>query len=96
MSGPKRFVVECVWSGYVSSQARPCHRTVETGRRVAALQKIDGVIFTDGTTMSVSVRPAAPREKVQEIHGYDQLLSDFARRGMTGWCRVADLREVTP
>lgn len=43
--------------------------------------------------MSVSHREGKPKEKVVEIHGYDDLLSNFAARGMTGRVEVAALVE---
>ncbi len=94
MSG--RFVVECVWGGYVSSQSRTCHVSVETKKRAEAIGKITGIAFADGTSMSVSVRRAKPREKVTERRGYSELLADFVRLGKTGFCHVSDLIKVTP
>jgi hypothetical protein len=70
----KRFVVECIWSGYRSEQRRPCHRTVHSKSYADSLRKISAIRFTDGTTMDIIVRPANFREKVHEIHGYDNLL----------------------
>ena len=84
----ERFIVECVWSGYRASQSKPCHRTVERKSKADEIRKITCVQFTDGTTMSVDVRPARLREKVQEIHGYDSLLSDAVRFGLTGFVTV--------
>ncbi len=52
------------------------------------LEKISGVQFTDGTSMSVSVRPCTFREKVQEIGGYDSLLHDILYYKFTGWVTV--------
>lgn len=90
----KRFVVECVWSGYQASQSRPCHRMVETRTyRVEALKKVSHVAFTDGTTMSVAVRPCFPREKVQEIRGYRDLLNEIIDKKLTGYVSVASLVE---
>ena len=87
-----RWIVEGIWSGYRASQSRPCHRVIVRNRKTAeAFAKIDTVVFTDGTTMSVPVREAKPREKIQEIHGYTSLLNDFRYRGMTGYCSVSDL-----
>lgn len=89
-----RFVVECVWSGYQASQSRPCHRMVETQRyRVEALKQISAIQFTDGTTMSIDVRPCYPREKVQEINGYRQLLSEIIEKKRSGFVTVASLQE---
>lgn len=89
-----RYVVECIWSGYRASQERPCHRMVIDRYLAARLQKIHTVMFTDNTTMSVKVRPCKPREKVQEIRGYRDLLNDFAYADAEGFVTVASLRET--
>jgi hypothetical protein len=75
-----------------ASQSKPCHRRVYT-YRPTAIEDIKCVQFTDNTTMSVMVRPANKREKIQEIWGYDELLNKFATRKMTGFVRVADLHK---
>jgi len=86
-----RFVVECVWSGYRSSQSRTCHRTVIPKYMAEKLKKIHGIRFTDGTYMSVEVRPALHRERVSEIHGYDSLLSKMAHADKVGSVSVMDV-----
>ncbi len=87
----KRHIVECVWRGY-RGQLVPCHRVVIRYRKeIQALQKITSVGFSDNTSMSVSVRLAAPREKVKEIHGYNELLDDCVRAGKTGFVHVDEL-----
>lgn len=84
----KRHVVECIWRGY-NGQLVPCHRSVIRYRKeIEALQKIRSISFTDNTTMTVTVRPATSREKVKEIRGYDELLSDCVRLGLTGFVHV--------
>ncbi len=93
MKKNKRYVVECVWSGYRSSQARPCHRRVITKGMAERLRKIQAIVFTDGTNMSVDVREAKPRERVQEIRGYDELLGKFVQRNAEGYCYVQTLVE---
>ena len=85
-----RFVVECVWSGYRSSQG-PCHRTVIRKYLAAALKKVHTIGFTDNTTMSVEVRECKPREKVQEIHGYDSLLNKCWFKKKEGFISVMEL-----
>lgn len=82
-----RFVIEGMWSGYRAAQRKPCYRRVVTKRQAEAF-KISCVGYSDGTTMDLSVRPCAPREKVQEMRGYDGLLRDFEREGMSGYCSV--------
>lgn len=94
MAHRKRHVVECVWSGYCPSQSRPCHRTVETApRKIAALKQVSAIQFTDGTTMSVDIRECAPREKVAEIKGYNDLLNEIVAKERTGFVTVASLQE---
>lgn len=83
-----RYVIEGTWSGYHSGQRRVCHRRVLTKRQAEAQSKISCIAYTDGTTLSLSVRPATFREKVQEIRGYDGLIYDAVRHGMTGYCSV--------
>lgn len=73
----KRFVVEATWGGYTSSQAHVCHRSVETFWR-AGYEAIRWHQFGDGTGMSVQVRDAKPRERVEQKLGYTKLLRDLA------------------
>jgi hypothetical protein len=87
MASPKRYIVEGTWSGYTSAQARCCHREVIT-RQVESYQAIGAIRFTDGTHLYLSVRPAAPRERVQEVHGYRDLLRRAVRQGLTGYVNV--------
>jgi len=85
------WVVEGVWSGYTSVQRRVCHRTLE--RTVGSLGHVSAVLFSDGTLLELTVRPRAPREKVAEIHGYDELLRRVAASGLTGVVSVVALAE---
>lgn len=73
----KRFVVEAEWSGYYSGQQHVCHRTVETLFR-AGYEAIRYHHFSDGTGMTVSVRDAKPRERIERKNGYGSLLRDLA------------------
>lgn len=88
---PTQFVVECVWSGYRPSQERVCHRSVEPKRFADAVAKFTRVEFGDGTSMTVSVRPRKPREKVEVMKGYTSLLRQFVDLGVTGVGRVCEL-----
>lgn len=73
-----RWIVECVWSGYRSSQERACHREVIRRPKLAEnLSRVTAIVFTDGTQMSVSVRACQPREKVKEILGYKRVIGDL-------------------
>lgn len=77
MSNRKRFVVEAEWSGYHSGQRHVCHRTVETLFR-AGYENLRYHNFTDGTGMTISVRDAKPRERIERKNGYGTLLRDLA------------------
>lgn len=79
----KRFVVEAEWSGYTSGQRRVCHRTVETLFR-AGYEALHSHTFGDGTYMTITVRDAKPRERVQKLNGYGVLLRNAA---MDEWSR---------
>lgn len=84
-------MVECEWSGYRSSQAHVCHRTVIPAYLAKRLEKIHTIGFTDGTTMSVRVRPAEFREKIQEKRGYVELLEKIAYSNKEGFVSVMDV-----
>ena len=87
----KRFIVECTWSGYRASQAHIVHRTVIADYVAKRLGKVHTIGFTDGTTMSVSVRPCNLREKVQEIKGYVWLLDKIAWADKEGYVSVMEV-----
>ena len=84
-----RYIVEGTWSGYHASQRHVCHRTVT--RSPDLYKNIHTVIFTDNTYMSISLRKCKPREKVNEIHGYDQLFNKIIGKELSGTIRIADL-----
>ena len=76
-----RFVIEGEWTGYRSSQRRIVHRTVHKGsfkNLRAWAEKTYGISYTDGTMLLLTVRDCKPRERVQQIHGYDSLIRDCA------------------
>ena len=77
-----RYVLEGTWSGYHSGQRHVCHRTVTT--RPERYKGIDSILFSDGTYMSVRLRQCKPREKIQEIHRYDELFRRVADQGLKG------------
>lgn len=89
-----RYVIEGEWTGYVSSQARICHRTVTKLRHVAEwVRKTHSITFTDGTSLLLSVREAKPREKVKEMHQYDDLLDQCRTAGVTSVQALIDRRK---
>lgn len=73
----KRFIVEAEWSGYHSGQQHVCHRTVETLFR-AGYEALHSHTFGDGTYLSIRVRDAKPRERIERKNGYGTLLRDLA------------------
>lgn len=74
----KRFIIEGTWTGYTSSQERVVHRTVYEGGRKklrAWAERTHAIRYTDGTSLILTVRDCLPRERVQQIHGYDELIN---------------------
>ena len=84
----KRFVLEGVWSGYRSSQRKVVHR--EVTRRPDNYEHLKTILYTDGTTLDLTLRQAEPRERVKEITGYTSLIREAAALGKSYVC-VADL-----
>lgn len=56
------------------------------------MTKISGFRFTDGTALYIAVREAKPRERVQEIGGYDRLCDKASHHKMEGFIDVLDPR----
>lgn len=89
-----RWILEGEWSGYTSAQRRIVHRTVYAPslRKFREwAEKTHALYFTDGTALYLTVRDCKPRERVQEIRGYDRLIGDCQAFGVV---RVADLPEL--
>lgn len=85
-----RYILEGEWTGYRSSQQRVVHREILHPKRVARLSALHKIVYTDGTSLLISVREAKPRERVQPIKQYDELIRDAEKReGQV--VRVADL-----
>jgi hypothetical protein len=95
-----RFVIEGEWSGYRSGQRRVVHREVYKSYRkgggefIETLRKIPSIGYTDGTSLSLNVREAKPREKVEQILGYRSLIRDAVYSGLTGYVSVAALQKL--
>ena len=84
----KRYVIEGEWSGYTSGQQRVVHRTVHPAsfkKLRAWVEKSRAIHFTDGTSLYLRVRDCKPRERVQQIHGYDSLIAS---------CQLHDVHSV--
>lgn len=88
-----RFVLEGTWGGYRSSQSRVCHLTFIKPYQAKQFEKITGIRFSDGTSMGITVRPAKPREKLREIHGYDSILERAYYRKLEGFVDIDKLGE---
>jgi hypothetical protein len=86
-----RFVLEGEWSGYVSSQQRVVHRETITARRAKTFV-LSAIQYTDGTTLRITVRPAQPREKIEERRSYSALIREAEATGKP-FVRVADLSD---
>jgi hypothetical protein len=76
-----RFVLEGTWTGYVSSQSRVCHREVVSSRRIKRLKELHKIVYTDGTSLLIHVREAAPREKVRQNLQYTSLIREAEAKG---------------
>ena len=77
----KRFVIEGTWSGYISSQCKVVHRTVISEKKVREIkeQKLTGILYSDNTWLTLQVREALPREKVQKMDSYTSLIDKCLR-----------------
>ena len=76
-----RFVIEGTWSGYSSSQERVVHRTVHgsSWKKLRAwAEKTHAIRYSDGTCLYLTVRDCKPRERVQQVMGYSQLIEECA------------------
>ena len=67
-----RYILTGEWSGYRSGQRRVCHRTIV--KDVESYKNLNSIRFSDGTSLDLTIRKCKPRERVQEIHGYDSLI----------------------
>lgn len=86
----KRYVIEGTWSGYRTYQSRICHRTVT--KYPDDYQKISQIRFTDGTYMTIQVRPCLKRERIDIMDGYGDLLKKIKAKGLTGCVSVLDVQ----
>ena len=82
-----RYVLECTQRG------RCCHRSVITRKKdIKGYINISNIKFNDGTIMSVNIRPAKYYEKIEEIKGYNALLSKILKQGLSGFVKIVDLK----
>lgn len=94
----KRYVIEGEWDGYSSSQRRVVHREVLTGspKYIEKFKALKTFRYTDGTHLSITVREAKPREKVQEILGYKTMIHDAVAWGYSGFITIPFSKERQP
>jgi hypothetical protein len=76
-----RYVLEGEWTGYTSSQRRVVHRQVVYGRRARRLKNLHAIVYSDGTSLILTLRKARLRERVEEIHSYDELIQKAETKG---------------
>lgn len=94
-----RYVIEGEWTGYVARQQKIVHREVIDDKKVGKgfvekAKALRTIVYTDGTSLYVTVRAAKPREKINELLGYRSLIRDAVRKGGARVC-VADMLEST-
>jgi hypothetical protein len=87
-----RYILEGTWTGYTSAQSRVCHREVLTEKRADSLRGLHRIVFTDNTSLLISIREAQPREKIVTNNQYGELIRDAERHGGSV-VRVADLSD---
>ena len=94
-----RYIVEGTWTGYRAEQQRVVHRTVHKEKKFREwCEKTHAIIYTDGTSLILSVRDCKPRERVEVKDGYGKLIRDCFYAGVTsvaGLSLTSRLREPT-
>lgn len=78
-----RYILEGEWTGYTSAQRKVVHREVIPQARYKPLSKLHAIRFTDGTSLILSMRPAAARQRVQEVRAYEALIREAERAGQS-------------
>jgi hypothetical protein len=78
-----RYIIEGEWTGYNPSQRRVVHREVTTRKDYAdAVKKLGSILYSDGTSLILSVREAIFREKIVENLQYRELIRECIARGV--------------
>ena len=88
MSNRPRFIIEGTWSGFLINRQQLVHRTVHNGNMKklrAWAERTHGIQFPDRTMLYLGVRSCNPRERVEEIKGYVDLISS---------CSIYDVNSV--
>lgn len=75
-----RYLIEGTWGGYTSSQSHICHKEVITDKKLAKwCQENYAIVFTDGTSLTLSCRELNKGERVKDQKiGYKSLIRDCA------------------
>lgn len=87
-----RYVLEGTWTGYVERQRRVVHREIVDEKRAARLRKLYAIVYTDGTSLLLDLRPALPRERVETVNSYGSLIRSAEAHGGSR-VLVADLKD---
>lgn len=91
---PRRFVLSGEWSGNRPSQARVCHRHVFRPTRKGqweSYRALGSILFSDGTALEITLRPARPSETVHEMLTYTDLIDAAAAQGLSGDIKAEDI-----
>lgn len=92
MARAARYILEGTWSGYHNGQRRVAHREVIETSKPEIYSNLSCIQYSDGTTLSISLRKAAPREKVEILMGYRSLIRDALATG-EAYVNVNDLQK---
>ena len=73
------YTIEGEWSGYTSAQRHVVHREhTRSKTRVAQIRDLGRILFTDNTTLFLSVRDG---KHGAAVNGYGRLIADCLRHG---------------
>jgi hypothetical protein len=76
------YLLEGTWSGYVSSQAHVVHREIVSAERAGRLSRLSQIVYTDGTTLDLSLLELEPGEATEDlIAGYADLIREAEASG---------------
>ena len=79
----ERYLLEGTWSGFRPTQRHVVHReVVRSPQRIARLRGLQSIVYDDGTTLTLTLRPMLYRESVHEISSYASLIRDAETRGV--------------
>ena len=86
-----RKIIEGEWTGYTPSQQRIQHREIISHREAQNLEHLKVIVFTDGTSLLISIRETRPHERVQVIQSHTKLIREAAAK-KTARVFVKDLK----